>query len=110
MTGCECSLLQKTSTMGLAATLCHHSPAERVRQIQTDLHEVMAQFTHSIDPDQLFTTLTPLIETYGREIAQDDYDVLTRNEHNTLIVSFLRLLSLSAQTMMTSVLLNRDPE
>ena len=110
MPDCECSLSNKLQAFGIAASLCHHSPPGRVRQVQQDLYQTLAEFANTVDTDQLFTALTPMAEQYSRVIAQDDYELLTRNEHNTLMVSFLRQLSLSAQIMMATMLLNRDPE
>ena len=109
MPDCQCGLTDKVLILGLAAALCPHSPQERVRQTQQDIQDTLAQFAQAIEPEDIFSALAPLAQEYGRSIAQDDYQLLTRNEHNTLMVSFLRQISLAAQAMMTTMLLNRDP-
>ena len=110
MQTCECGLSGVLQSLGAAAALCPHSPPDQVQRVQQDLHQVLAQFTTGIDPDNLFQTLSPLAQTYAHSIVGDDYPLLTRNEHNTLIVSFLRQVSLSAQTMLVTMLLHREPE
>ena len=102
--------MTNSSTLGTAAGLCPHSPPNEVQKIQSDLREVLAGFTHTVDPDRLFLAIAPLAQDYAQTITGDAYTLLNRNEHNTLVVSFLRQVSLAAQTMIATMLLTREPE
>lgn len=106
MQDCLCDLPQEMIDAGLAATLCHHSTTENITDTQNKLFVLLANFSHQIPAEHMFMhPLHEVAQTYMQEILGMDYNLINAYEHNVLMISFLRHISIGAQTLMTTMML-----
>lgn len=106
MTPCQCDLPEQMSWAGPAAQLCQHSNAEAAMEIQVNLAELDAILAQEIPPEKLLsTTLIELSEQYKREVVGEDFNLMTQEEHNVLMLNFLRHVGICIHTLMSTMVL-----
>ena len=109
MMECQCHIPDHMAWAGPAAQLCHHSSVESAQEVQSNLIQILDEFAHSIPADDLLSkTVTQLAEDYKRNVVLNDYRFMNQNEHGVLMISFLRNLSIAVQTLMVTMIVNRE--
>ena len=108
---CQCGLPEEMRAAGGAATLCHHSSPGAVREAQEQVFTLLASFEQHIDVQDMFSRpLREVAEDYMREIMGDDYGLRNQEEHNVLMIAFLRHMSIGMQGMMVQAILDLHQE
>ena len=107
MPDCQCGIPPEITATANAFPLCHHSDPGKTREIQQKLFELLDGFAQNIPVQDLFSKpLNEVAETYMRGVVGTDYNVLNEQEHNILMVSFLRHAALAMLVMQVSMILN----
>ena len=108
---CKCELPEEMKTAGGAATLCHHSGPVRAREIQGQLVALINDMEQVITVSEMFNTpLREVAERYMKEITGNDYNLRTEEEHNIMMISFLRHMSIGMQAMLAGAILSMYEE
>ena len=108
--GCLCRLDDLYHHAGPATRLCQHSNRRIVQQLYERLQENLYNHPVTIDPEAFFSTnIDALITSYmettlGPEMMRNR----TPQEHNILLINFMRHLALHAQAVMLSFILDPD--
>ena len=103
---CQCGIAPEMATAGKANTLCHHSDPEEVRNVQSQLYDLLDGMAINIPPEDLFTKpFNEVAEDFMKKAVGADYNLLNPKEHNILISAFLRQVSVGAQTLGTTIIL-----
>ena len=104
--GCQCGIAPQMATAGKANTLCHHSDPEEVRNVQSQLYDILDGMAINIPAEDLFTKpFSQVAEDFMKKAVGDDYNLLNPREHNILMSAFLRQVSIGAQALTTSIIL-----
>ena len=105
---CECSITEEMAWAGPCIRLCHHTPTEEAIQVRDRLMDILGGFAQQIDPREMFErTIVQMAEEYRKEAAGRLEKHLTREEQAVINVNFLRNLSLSAQMIMCTMIIER---
>lgn len=106
---CECSITNEMIWAGPVIQLCHHNSREDAEEAREKLLDILAVFTQGINPQDMFNkTIIELAEDY-RKMAADKLDrFLTQEETTNININFMRNLSLTAQMIMCSMIIDRE--
>ena len=111
MQDCLCNLPPEMNNAGLAATLCHHSTPNNITDAQNRLFVLLANFSQQIPAEHMFMRpLNEVAQNYMRDIIGIDYNLINAHEHNILMISFLRHISIGAQALMTTMMLTLNEQ
>ncbi len=106
MKDCQCGLPPEMALAGAAAQLCNHSSLEEAQKVQEQLIELLDGLADNIPAEELFSKpLSEVAETYMRKVVGNDYHLMYQQEHNILMVSFLRQVSLGVQALQAGMVL-----
>ena len=110
-TGCQCAISPEMTWAGPAIALCHHSTAAEANKIREKLMAMMEDFAHNIDPNAMFEkTIIQLAEDYRRQAAGKNENLLNQDEHRVININFMRNLSLAAEMIMCTMIIQRNDE
>ena len=111
MQECLCNLPPEMDNAGLAATLCHHSTLNNITDAQNRLFVLLANFSQQIPAEHMFMRpLNEVAQNYMQDILGMDYNLINAQEHNVLMISFLRHISIGAQALMTTMMLSLNQQ
>ena len=109
--GCQCAISPEMAWAGPAIALCHHSTAAEANEIREKLIAMMEDFAHNIDPNAMFDkTIIQLAEDYRRQAAGKNERLLNQDEHRVININFMRNLSLAAEMIMCTMIIQRNDE
>ena len=104
---CQCSLPEEMKAAGGAAALCHHSSPDLVRKAQEQVFALLTGFGQRIEVQDMFNKpLREVSEDYMKGIMGDGYGLRNREEHNILMIAFLRHMSVGMQGMIIQAILD----
>ena len=71
--------------------------------------DLMGDFSQNIDPEAMFNkTVIQLAEDYRRQAAGSLHRLLNEDEHMVININFMRNLSLAAEMIMCSMIIQRN--
>ena len=106
---CKCDLPPEMSWAGAAAQLCQHSSSEQAQEVQSQLLKLIDNFMQEIPVDDLVNTpLMELSQKYMKDMAGNDYNLLNQDEHSVLMIMFLRHVGIAVNTLMATMIGNRN--
>ena len=106
---CQCNITPDMVWAGPAIQLCHHSPAATASGVRERLMDLMGDFSQNIDPEAMFNkTVIQLAEDYRRQVAGNLHRLLNEDEHMAININFMRNLSLAAEMIMCSMIIQRN--
>ena len=106
---CQCNITPDMVWAGPAIQLCHHSPAATASEVREKLMDLMGDFSQNIDPEAMFKkTIIQLAEDYRRQAAGNLHRLLNEDEHMAININFMRNLSLAAEMIMCSMIIQRN--
>ncbi len=108
---CECAITPEMAWAGPALALCHHSPAALATETREKLLDMMGDFSQNIDPNAMFKkTIIELAGDYRRQVAGKMERMLSQDEHLVININFMRSLSLAAEMLMCTMIIQRNGE
>ena len=106
---CQCNITPNMVWAGPAIQLCHHSPAAEASEVREKIMDLMGDFSQNIDPEAMFNkTVIQLAEEYRRQAAGNLHRLLNEDEHMVININFMRNLSLAAEMIMCSMIIQRN--
>ena len=106
---CDCSITNEMVWAGPVIQLCHHSSAAEAEEAQEKLMDIMGVFAQRISPQEMFSkTIMELAEDYRKEAAEEMEHFLNREEAAIININFMRNLSLSAQMLLCSMIMQKE--
>ena len=108
-TECECSITNEMVWAGPVIQLCHHSSKEEAEEAREKLLDILAVFSQSINPQEMFNkTIIEMAEDYRKTAADKLERFLTPEETAVININFMRNLSLTGQMIMCSMIIQKD--
>ena len=108
---CQCAISPEIAWAGPAIALCHHSTAAEADKVREKLLAMMEEFAQNIDPNTMFNkTIIQLAEDYRRQAAGKMQKLLNQDEHRVININFMRNLSLAAEMIMCTMIIQRNGE
>ena len=106
---CQCNITPDMVWAGPAIQLCQHSTAAEASGVRERLMDLMGNFSQNIDPEAMFSkTVIQLAEDYRRQAAGNLHRLLNEDEHMVININFMRNLSLAAEMIMCSMIIQRN--
>ena len=106
---CQCEISPDMVWAGPAIQLCHHSSPQEALQVQERLMDLMTNFAQNIDANTMVEkTIIELAEEYRKQAAGRLRRLLTPEEHTIININFLRNLSLAAQTISCTMIIDKQ--
>ena len=107
---CECAITNEMVWAGPVIQLCHHSSREQAEEAIEKILDILGIFTQQITPEQMSTrTIAEMAEEYRKDAAGRLEHLLTQDETAIININFMRNLSLAAQMLLCSMIMQRDP-
>ena len=107
--GCECAITNEMIWAGPCVSLCHHSTAQEAGEAREKLLDVLGTFAQDIDPREMFDkSIVQMAEDYRKEVAGKLDRFLSRDEYIVININFMRNLSLAAQMIMCTMIIDRN--
>ena len=106
---CQCEISPEMVWAGPAIQLCHHSSPQEALEVQEKLMDLMTNFAQNIDANSMVDkTILQLAEDYRKQAAGRLRRLLTPEEHTIININFLRNLSLAAQTISCTMIIDKQ--
>ena len=105
---CQCQIGPDMVWAGPAIQLCPHSSAAEAEEIRGRLMDLLQNFAQNIDPNRMFDkTIIQLAEDYRKQAAGRLKGLMNEDEHHIVTINFMRNLSLAAQMLTCTMIINR---
>ena len=106
---CQCEISPDMVWAGPAIQLCHHSSPQEALEVQERLMDLMTNFAQNIDANSMVDkTILELAEEYRRQATGRLRRLLTPEEQTIININFLRNLSLAAQTISCTMIIDKQ--
>ena len=111
MPDCQCRIPKTMSWAGPTALLCHHSTADQARELQQRLMDLLEDLPNAIPAEELAQkNVKELAEDYKKAIVGDDYNLMTQEEHDILMIAFLRHLGIAIHALMATIIITKGQQ